>query len=71
MARATLNGAVIAESDHTEVVEGNHYFRPSSVNKGHLRGRRTETSFSARKTRRVEFSADFNGEGVASTSAVG
>lgn len=31
MARATWNGQVIAESDHTEVVEGNHYFPPSSI----------------------------------------
>lgn len=29
--RATLNGTVIAESDTTVVVEGNHYFPPSSV----------------------------------------
>jgi uncharacterized protein (DUF427 family) len=26
MARATWNGAVLAESDNTVVVEGNHYF---------------------------------------------
>ena len=26
MARATWNGAVIAESDDTVIVEGNHYF---------------------------------------------
>ena len=31
MATATWNGAVIAESDQTEVVEGNHYFPPESV----------------------------------------
>ena len=37
MARATLNGTVIAESDHTEVVEGNHYFPPDSVDRGYLR----------------------------------
>lgn len=29
--RATWNGAVIAESDDTVVVEGNHYFPASSV----------------------------------------
>jgi uncharacterized protein (DUF427 family) len=29
--RATLNGTVIAESDHTVVVEGNHYFPHASV----------------------------------------
>ena len=29
--RAVLNGTVIAESDETVVVEGNHYFPPESV----------------------------------------
>jgi uncharacterized protein (DUF427 family) len=33
MAKATWNGAVIAESDTTEVVEGNHYFPASSIKK--------------------------------------
>lgn len=32
MATATLNGIVLAESDETVMVEGNHYFPPSSVN---------------------------------------
>ena len=32
MARATWNGAVIAESDTYELVEGNVYFPPASVN---------------------------------------
>jgi uncharacterized protein (DUF427 family) len=31
MARATWNGIVIAESDKTVVVEGNHYFAPEDV----------------------------------------
>ncbi len=31
MARATWNGVVIAESDETVVVEGNHYFPPDSL----------------------------------------
>jgi uncharacterized protein (DUF427 family) len=31
MARAIWNGAVIAESDATVVVEGNHYFPPEAV----------------------------------------
>ena len=30
--RATWNGTVIAESDQTVVVEGNHYFPAESVN---------------------------------------
>jgi uncharacterized protein (DUF427 family) len=32
MAKATWNGAVIAESDDTVVVERNHYFPPEAVN---------------------------------------
>ena len=31
MAKATWNGAVLAESDETVVVEGNHYFPKASV----------------------------------------
>ena len=37
MARATWNGTLLAESDETVVVEGNHYFPPSSVVEGVLR----------------------------------
>ncbi|MEO5680960.1 MAG: DUF427 domain-containing protein [Acidimicrobiales bacterium] len=36
MARATWNGTLLAESDETVVVEGNHYFPPSSVAEGAL-----------------------------------
>lgn len=32
MVKAVWNGAVIAESDDTLVVEGNHYFPPEAVN---------------------------------------
>jgi len=35
--KAVWNGHVVADSDETVVVEGNHYFPPSSVNKGLLR----------------------------------
>jgi len=31
MATATFNGQIIAESDETIVVEGNHYFPPASI----------------------------------------
>jgi uncharacterized protein (DUF427 family) len=34
MPRATWNGAVLAESNDTIVVEGNHYFPRSSLNPG-------------------------------------
>ncbi|MDL2409712.1 DUF427 domain-containing protein [Rhizobium calliandrae] len=36
MATATWNGTVIAKSDKTVVVEGNHYFPPESVNTQYL-----------------------------------
>jgi len=36
MVKAVWNGQVIAESDHTVVVEGNHYFPPDSVKEGSL-----------------------------------
>lgn len=34
--KATWNGTVIAESDETVVVEGNHYFPPDAVRREHL-----------------------------------
>ncbi len=34
--RAVLNDTVLAESDDTVVVEGNHYFPPESLNEEHL-----------------------------------
>lgn len=32
MTRATWNGVVLAESEETVLVEGNHYFPPEAVN---------------------------------------
>lgn len=43
MARATWNGAVIAESDRCEVVEGNVYFPAEAVNREYLRDSATHT----------------------------
>jgi uncharacterized protein (DUF427 family) len=37
MVKASWNGAVIAQSDDTVVVEGNHYFPPEAVNHDFLR----------------------------------
>ncbi|MEY9161550.1 DUF427 domain-containing protein [Bradyrhizobium japonicum] len=37
MTVATWNGALIAQSDKTVVLEGNHYFPPESVNTQYLR----------------------------------
>lgn len=36
MVRATWNGALLAESDDTVVVEGNHYFPPEALQREHL-----------------------------------
>jgi uncharacterized protein (DUF427 family) len=43
MARAVWNGAVLAESDRCEVVEGNHYFPPDAVRRDMLRDSATHT----------------------------
>ncbi len=43
MARAVCNGTVIAESEHTVVVEGNHYFPPESVRTEYLRPSESHT----------------------------
>jgi uncharacterized protein (DUF427 family) len=42
--KATWNGAVIAESDDTVVVEGNHYFPADSVRSEHLLPSATHTT---------------------------
>lgn len=41
--RATWEGETIAESNQTIVVEGNHYFPETSVNKNKLSGSDTKT----------------------------
>ena len=43
MAKAVWNGIVVAESDDTIMLEGNHYFPPSSVKRDHLKDSSTET----------------------------
>lgn len=42
--RAIWNGTVLAESDKTIVVEGNHYFPPDSVNRNYLQENSTHTT---------------------------
>ena len=42
--KATWNGATIAQSDDTVVVEGNHYFPAGSVNLAYLRPSTTHTT---------------------------
>ena len=41
--KAIWNGVVIAESEKTRVVEGNHYFPPESVRRVYLRESGTQT----------------------------
>jgi uncharacterized protein (DUF427 family) len=44
MPRAIWNDTVLAESDDTVVVEGNHYFPPESLHKEHFRESNAHTS---------------------------
>ena len=41
--KASWNGAILAESDDTVVVEGNHYFPESAVNKQYFQPSDTHT----------------------------
>ena len=40
---ATWNGAVLADSDQTILVEGNHYFPPDAVNREHFQDSQEHT----------------------------
>lgn len=42
--RAVWNGAVLAESDNTVVVEGNHYFPPNAVRREFFRDSGSHTT---------------------------
>jgi uncharacterized protein (DUF427 family) len=44
MPKATWNGAVIADSDRCEVVEGNSYFPPDAIRREHLKESSTHTT---------------------------
>lgn len=43
MPKARWNGAVLAESDDTRVVEGNHYFPPDSLDRRYFQPSATNT----------------------------
>ena len=43
MMKAVWNGATLAESDKTIVVEGNHYFPPDAVNRELFQASQTHT----------------------------
>lgn len=65
-ARATWNGTVLAESDETIIVEGNHYFPPASVNREYFGPSVTHT-FCPWKGTASYYSVDV--EGSANTDA--
>lgn len=44
MARATWNGAILADSEDYEIVEGNVYFPPGSVRRQFLKDSETHTT---------------------------
>lgn len=44
MPKAIWNGAVLAQSDQTEVVEGNHYFPPDALNKEYFKESNSHTT---------------------------
>ena len=44
MSKAIWNGAVLAESDRTQVVEGNHYFPPDAIHKEYFKETNTHTT---------------------------
>jgi uncharacterized protein (DUF427 family) len=43
MTKAIWNGAVLAESEKTEVVEGNHYFPPETLHREYFKESGTRT----------------------------
>jgi uncharacterized protein (DUF427 family) len=42
--KAIWNGAVLAESDQTIVVEGNHYFPPAAIRREHFKNSSAHTT---------------------------
>jgi len=46
MPRAIWNGAILAESAHCEIVEGNYYFSPHSINRQYFKESNTHTTCS-------------------------
>ncbi len=43
MPKAIWNGVILAESDNTEIVDGNHYFPADSLNREHFQESNTHT----------------------------
>ena len=44
MVKAIWNGVVLAESDQTVIVEGNHYFPPDSIRREYLKDSASHTT---------------------------
>ena len=44
MAKAIWNGVVLAESDNCEIVEGNYYFPPDTINQEYFQSSNTNTT---------------------------
>ena len=42
--KAIWNGQILAESNETKVIEGNHYFPPESINREFFKSSNTHTS---------------------------
>jgi len=42
--KAIWNGKIVAESDETKVIEGNHYFPPDSIHQEFLKPSKTQTT---------------------------
>ena len=61
MKKAIWNGTVLAESDDTVVVEGNHYFPQESINKEYFKETAT-TSTCPWKGQASYYSIEVNGE---------
>ncbi|MGL4374898.1 MAG: DUF427 domain-containing protein [Microcoleaceae cyanobacterium] len=46
MAKAIWNGVVLAESEHTEIVDRNHYFPANTINREYFKESNTHTTCS-------------------------
>lgn len=61
MPKATWNGAVLAESDKTVIVEGNNYFPPDSINQEYFK-QSDKNSFCPWKGTANYYNIEVNGE---------
>lgn len=61
MVTATWNGVVLAESDSTEIVEGNHYFPPASIKREYFKPSDTHTTCPWKGTASY-YNIDVNGQ---------